>query len=95
MTKEHRRCESVALETTQLQEEADGFSPCGLRLLRWVLRRGLWSGASSKVRERITVSQRNWAPLISSSRSSSRVGGGSCGCLSLSPVQQIINKMNR
>lgn len=32
--------------------------------------RGAWSGASSRVNERITVSQTNWVPLMSSSPSS-------------------------
>lgn len=68
-------------------------SLCGLWMLCWALRRGLWSGASSKVRERMTVSQRNWAPLISSSRSSSWVTGSSsslCG-LSFTPGQNTTN----
>lgn len=34
------------------------------------LQGGLWSGAASKVRDRITVSHTNWVPLRSSSASS-------------------------
>lgn len=37
------------------------------------LQGGLWSGAASKVRDRITVSHTNWVPLRSSSASSNEV----------------------
>lgn len=52
-----------------------GSSPFGSWPQRWSLRGGLWSGASSKARDRMTVSHRNCAPLISSSLSSSWATG--------------------
>lgn len=58
--------------------------PVALRALCCNLRRGLWSGASSKVSERMTVSHRNWAPLMSSSLSSAWASGSSSSLCCLS-----------
>lgn len=69
-------------------------SPCVLWPLCWALRRGLWSGASSNVRERMTVSHRNWAPLISSSLSSSWVAGSSSSLCCLSFTAKRKNNLN-